>query len=180
LLRWSLLCLAGVLATVAAAFGAYDLLEFQPHRSEIYALIAGASPEDRAPPTAAVDLLHLSLQGRTCSYAARLLLINLPGDTTQRGSLQRQGIEALWSILVCLHLGDAERTTLIASLAPTGPGRKGLSAASHSLFGRALSELSIEEQASVVVATKWGASLPSPEAVAAQRDALVAKYAAGS
>lgn len=178
--KWLLVSLAAVPLLLLTAFVAYDLLAFQPYRSNISALIEGAAPEDRMPPAPAAALLRISLQGHTSPYAARLLLVNLHLVPTRTLAWQRTW--ALWSILVCLHLTENERTAVIASLAPTGPGRKGLSATARSLYGRALSELSLGEQASVVVATEFGASYSyvGSHTLATQRDALLAKYAAGS
>lgn len=170
------LAAAGCLAALAYGFSWYTL-----YHDRIDALIDHASPGDRSLPAPVSGLLRTSLHGGTCSYAARLLIGELVGEPKARyGMLGWHATFGSWSILTCVHLSDEDRTTLIASLAPTGGGGRGLSATAHAMYGRPLLQLTLSEAASVVALTQNPSLRTQPARLAQSSRILLARDAAGS
>jgi hypothetical protein len=140
------------IASVTVAFAAYDLAVFQPHKSDIAALIQTASPEDRNVPVLIQDLICRDLGTKPHTQVARHLLMHLFTQSEHRkgGSLGWHARFGLWNLLVRLHLSEDELMALYASLAYNGVGT-GMNALARRMYGKNLSQLSSTEAAALVV-----------------------------
>src|SRR5581483_11776699 len=143
-LRVVLIVLVAVVAAPFGTFAFYDVSQFQMNRGRISSLIDGAAVEDRSPPEQMAALVRMDLK-RTEPYSARLLMREL-AVRDKPWALEY----SLWCVFVQLHLSEAERLTVIMALAPTGDGRVGVTATAQSMFGRPPSQLSLEEEATIV------------------------------
>ncbi len=173
--------IAAILLLLISALAAYDVTHFQPHRSEIDRLLSGAADDERELPAAVAGLLKVSMGGHTCQIAARQLLFGLDLAPRRGGMLAWHAKSAAWSMLTCVHLNERERLTAIATLAYAGaPRTHGLSASANVLFGRPLSQLSLEQQAELIALSDNPYLIDSPERRAKRTAALLARYRANT
>lgn len=177
-LRLSILVLALTLATPVVAYAVYDFTHFQPQHARIAALINGAAPQEKEPHSQVAELLRVSLANDTAVYASRLLIGEL-GILPERHSMTQWHLHGmLWWSLVSLHLSESERVTLILALAPTGRDRRGVAKTAEVLYGVPLSELSLEQAATIIALTKVPGYADKPESLERIKQNLLRKYQA--
>ena len=160
-----------VLAAPFAGYFYYDLVRFQPHRAEILRLVESAEAEDRALPVTTAQMLIFSLHGDTTHYITRLLLGRL--NLSQGQWLMHSGI---WESLVRLHLTEHDRLTIVASTVSTSGNRRGLSATARALYGKPLSQLSLDETARLIVLANYSTSWNNPARLAEASNQFLARY----
>lgn len=177
-LRLSLVALSFALAAPFVAYVAYDLMYFQPHRAHIAALIDDASPQEKEPPPHIVGLLHASLGNGTAVYASRLLIGELRVVPERHSMTQWHLHGVLWWSLTYLHFSEPERVTIILALAPTGHKRRGVAKTAEALYGVALSDLSLEQAATIIALTKVPGYADHPKSLERLRDQLLRSYQA--
>ena len=151
-LRGALIVLAMLSAASVLIIAAVDLAIYEPHATEIRAIIAQASPEDRTPPELVQDMVHASEPRGIYWQLARIL--NYKFGSSRQGP-NRLISELLWGPLLRMHLSSEEQMSLYCSLIYVGDYGNGLSAASLGLFHKPLSELTRQE-AAMVAAYPWG------------------------
>ncbi len=160
-----------VLAAPFAGYFYYDLVRFQPHRGEITRLVESAEPGDRALPPMTARMLIFSLHGDTTHYITRLLLGRL--HLSQGQWLVHY---VIWESLVRLHLSEHDRLTIVASTLPTGGNRQGLSKTARELYGKPLSQLSLDETARLIVLANYASSWNNPARLAQASNQFLARY----
>lgn len=165
-LRIALVVLAFLVIAPIATFACYDLIAFQSHRSEITALVAGASTDERTPPAELLSLIRTSSGDHLDSSAARCLLVKLGVYTHGHSQLGWQSTWVLWSMLAAAHLSERDEVTILLSQSYLGCGHLGYSSEAQARFGRPLSRLSTIELATLVALAR------SPNATEADLDEI--------
>jgi hypothetical protein len=172
--------LSAVLAVPALGIIAYDVVHYEPSRSEISRVIASATADERKLPMPLAAFLRAEFQNGTQIYAARLLINHL-GVGQQHATRQHWTlIYTLWCALVKFHLSAEERMTVIAVLAPTGTNRFGLSATSLAQFHKPLSELGPMECATLMALIHAPSLQQYPDALALERESILRRYKNGT
>jgi hypothetical protein len=178
-MRKALLGVAAVLVGLPLLFyAAYALMQFQPRRSEIIAIVERAAPQDRQPPQQVLRMLKASEQSGPSVYASRLLAREL-NAFSDRGSMLGWHIRStLWWSLVKLHLTEGEQTAVFLALAPTGKDRRGFTSTALALYQRQPADLSLAEVATIMALIR--APSAQGERLEQIRGMLLARYESGS
>ena len=129
----------------AAALLAYDVIAVRPHLAEIKEILATANPQDAAPPVIVRQLIDANA-GSPTPYATRLVTARMCPRVNQGRSHIRN---ALWQVLLPIHLGKDGMYGLYATLSYNGKGH-GLSSFAAREYGRSLSQLSPIQAANIV------------------------------
>lgn len=165
--------LVALIFSLLLGFIAYDVLYFQPHRSQIAQMVASATEEERNPPETIVHLMRVAI-GRGFAQETAFVLQQLIDERTRRSNWHFR--VALWWACVAVHLSEREQIAIIASQR----GLRGFSAASQKLFQRPLASLSLSQAATIL------AIYPAPnyylakhEALAVRRDRLLSRLESG-
>jgi len=179
--RVAILMLVVLLALPFIGFGIYDLAAFQSRRTLIEQIVSAASPDERNPSPALKRLVQISMHNRTEVFTARILIQDLKIPLITHGMLGWHATNALWSKLVAFHMSEEEQVTLIISRSYMGNSRYGYFAESTSRFGHPLSELSLEELATLVaISHAPSLYLSSTERLNARKEWLIHEYKNGS
>lgn len=177
-----------VLAPVVAFLG-YDAVHFQSRWPEIVQLLEAATEEDRNPPETVVRLIRADSRNGLALSASTILMHELNVRDPRTAAVHWHGVGAMWWALTWLHLSEMQQMGLIASRQymghDAGPRQgielRGYSAASHSLFQRPLSALSLSEAATIVVLPRRASfRWRNPEELGRWRDSLVARLESNS
>ncbi len=128
----------------------YDVIKFESRRHEIAQLLGSASDEDRHLPEVMKKLIALSSGPAVPDFAVARHFVQRQGSGQLRWSLEA----TLWVLLLKLHYTFDDRLALLCSLSYTGQGIYGLNNAALNRYGKPLSQLSVEESASVALLLK--------------------------
>jgi hypothetical protein len=169
-----------VLAIPVLGIIGYDLRCYESNRSEISRVITSATADERHLPMPLAKFLQEEFRNGTDAYAARLLIYHLGIGGTHMSAGHWAITYALWCELVRYHLSAAERMTVIAALAPTGPNRRGLSDSSLALFQKPLSALEPRECATLVALIQAPSLASNPETLALRTGYVLRKYENGT
>jgi hypothetical protein len=180
LFRTLAILLSAVLAVASLAIVTYDLMYYEPNRSEISHVIGTATPEERHVPMPLASFLRWEFRNGTEAYAASLLIRHLGIVQPRANALHWAAIYDPWIALVKFHLNVEERMTVIAVLAPMGTDRYGLSAASLAQFHKPLSELGAAECATLVALIQAPTLRRNPEALAYVSGSILRRYGNGT
>jgi hypothetical protein len=163
-IRWSVYLLLSVCGAIALAIAFYDLVAFQPYRSEINKLVACAEPAEKSPPELLKRVLRAAHGESLSPLVARQLLFELKPSRSIGGMLGWHGTNILWSGLVQIHLSNSEQTTLFMSLSYMGENPRGFALAAPRIVGVPLADVSLEQAAVLVTVAKAPQSyLSNPE-----------------
>lgn len=157
---------------VVALF-AYDTIAVRPHLAQIQDLLIQANPEDASPPQIIRELIDAN-SGSPAPHAIRLVTSLVYSDQTQSQS-QRHIREALWRILLPMHLKESELYGLYATLAYNGTDH-GLSNFALRQYGQPLTHLSPAQAAATVAITHSPTLyIRDPDRLAQRANALLDK-----
>ena len=157
------------ISVVALAF--YDYVAVRPQLPRIERILAQADPLDANPPEAIRRLIDASM-GSPTAHATRLVTVRFyaglsPGEWHLRN--------ALWSLLLPLHLGKDKMYGLYAALAFNGHDQ-GLSRYAVREYGKPLDRLSPNEAAAAVEMTRMPTIYRrNPDKLAQRAAALASK-----
>lgn len=173
--------LVALLVLPFIGFGVYDFVAFQSRRESFEKLLSAAAPGESAPSPTLIRLIHISTHNRTAAITARILIQDLKVPLTTHGMLGWHTTNALWRGLVALHMSDEEQVTLIASRSYMGNNRYGLSVEAKARFGRPLTELNLEEMATLVaISSAPSLYISSPERLNTRKEWLILEFRNGS
>lgn len=146
----ALVFFVATVSVVALAF--YDYAAVRPQLPRVESILAQAHPLDANPPEAIRRLIDASM-GSPTAHATRLVTVRFyaglsPGEWHLRN--------ALWSLLLPLHLGKDKMYGLYATLAFNGHDQ-GLSRFADREYGKPLDRLSPNEAAVTVEMTRMPA-----------------------
>lgn len=181
IVRVVIFMLATLLALPLIGYGVYDLVVFQSRRDAIELLLSAAAPDERAPSPTLKRLIQISTHNRTAVLSARILIQDLKVQSVAHGMLGWHTTNVLWRGLVTLHMSQEEQVTLIVSRSYMGNNRYGFSDEAKARFGRPLTELSLEELATLVVfSSAPSLYLSSPERLNTRKEWLIQELRNGS
>jgi hypothetical protein len=149
ILRYSLALAAIFIFGLLIAFVAYDYQAFQSRKQEILPLIVQAHADERALNPSMAKLLRLAENNQVPQNAGRILVAKLQVSPVSENSYGRIATIGLWWALAAIHLSEQEQLTLLASQSFMNQGRIGIAAEAQARFGRPLSSLSLEEEATI-------------------------------
>lgn len=151
-----------LLAGSVAAAIAFDLLVAGPHLAQVDRMLVDASPSERRPPAALVDMLHRAYGDQLARQVARQAVST--DDVVSRRLLRRQFIELGVALLLPLHFSPGDIETAFLASTSMGPGTQGFAAASQRYLGVPLASVDAAQSARLV-AIAWAPSLAldSPE-----------------
>ena len=141
----------------------YDLVEFEPRRTEIRNMLDSVSPLERSPPPMLSKLQRADARGMEALLATRVILLQLDRDAPAMRTLTRIRREFLWLQLVKVHLSESEQMLVYRSRAFMGQRSHGFEAGALSVFARPLDRLSNQELAELVVLPHWPYRYRRPE-----------------
>lgn len=147
--------------TALGSFLVYDLVQFQPRRHEIDALLEADGPEKNPPPSL-LRLQRADARGHITVAATRSLLQELDRGSARLTTAAYVRRSLLWHLLVKIHLSDDEQFLVERRLAFFGKDLRGYEAGSRSIFGRSLDRLSEQELAELVVIARWPTRFRDP------------------
>lgn len=153
---------AALLAVGVAGAIAFDLLGAGPPLAQVDRMLADASPSERRPPAALVDMLHRAYGDQLAWPVARQAV--LTDEVGRRRLLHRQFVELGVALLLPLHFSPGDIETAFLASTPMGPGTRGFAAASQRHLGVPLASVDAAQSARLV-AISWAPSwsLGSPE-----------------
>ena len=137
-----------LLGVLAAALLAYDGVAVRPHLDQIEEILAEANPQDASPPELVRKLIDANA-GSPTPYATTLVTARFYSGLSQG---QWQLRNALWGVLLPIHLGKSKMYGLYATLAYNGTDH-GLSNFASRDYGKSLHELSPMQAANTVAVT---------------------------
>ena len=126
----------------------YDTVAVRPHLAQIEGVLARANPQDAAPPEIVRKLIDANA-GSPTSYATRLVTAQVYPSLSQG---QWHVRNALWQVLLPIHIGKAGMYGLYATLAFNGTDQ-GLSHFATREYGKSLNQLSPMQAANTVAVT---------------------------
>ncbi len=132
----------------AATLFAYDMVAVRPHLPQIEAVLANANPEDASPPKIIRELIDANA-GSPTPHATRLATSLVYSDPSQG---QWHVRNALWRVLLPIHLGKLQMYGLYSVLSYNGTDR-GLSNFARREYSKPLSQLSPLQGATTVAIT---------------------------
>jgi hypothetical protein len=132
----------------AAALLAYDVAAIRPHLAQIEEILAAANPQDAAPPVMVRKLIDANA-GSPTPYATRLVTARIYSGLSQG---QWHVRNALWQVLLPIHMGKAKMYGLYATLSYNGKDH-GLSSFAAREYGQPLNQLSPMQAANTVAIT---------------------------
>lgn len=141
----TVMLLAG--APVAGLF-AYDAIVVRPNLAQVEAVLATANPADASPPRIIRDLIDANTRSPS-RHATRLIVSRVYPDWSNG---QRHVREALWSVLLPIHLDKSQMYGLYSSLSYNGVDQ-GLSSFARREYGKSLGQLSPIQAATTVAIT---------------------------
>jgi hypothetical protein len=137
-----------LVAVPAFALLAYDVVALRPQLKNVEAILSAANPHDAAPPALIRQLIDANA-GSPHAYATRLATARLYRGVSQSQMHLRN---ALWGLLLPLHLGQDRMYGLYATLAFNGHD-SGLSGFAIREYGKELPQLLPLEAAHAVALT---------------------------
>jgi hypothetical protein len=164
-LKWLSILLFTLSGSALVTLGVYDLVEFEPRRAEIDAMLSAGDPLDRFPPNLLPALQRADANGNVAPPAARAILIQVDCVDGRCGP-NWQIRWLLWSGLVKMHLSESEQLLIVRPRVFFGKGVSGYAAGALSVYGRPLNQLSDYELAELVVIARWPTRYRNPESSA--------------
>jgi hypothetical protein len=161
-LKWLSMLLFTFSGGALVTLGVYDLLEYEPRRAEIQALLERAAPAERSPPPVLRDLQRADARGQVHMRATRVVLHELDRDALPMQTLQRMRRQLIWTQLGKVHLAEEEQLLIERSRIFLGQRSYGFEAGARSVFGRPLDRLSDQELAELVVIARWPSRFRDP------------------
>jgi len=161
-LKWLSILLFALSGGALVTLGGYDLVEYEPRRAEVQALLERAAPAERSPPPVLRDLQRADARGQIHMRATRMLLYELDHDAPPMRTVDRLRRELMWTQLVKIHLSTEEQLLIDRSRVFLGQRTYGFEAGARSVFGRPLDRLSDQELAELVVIARWPSRFREP------------------
>ena len=172
--------LSFIVLIAVLVFTAYDVKSYQSRKDGINSLLLAASQDEINPPPVVTQLVKETVNGKITWQATRLLIEKFGINSNVR-TLQQHANSLIWYSLVSLHLSEQEQMTVFLSQVYTGIEKRGLSAASESMFHKPLSSLSLEQIATLAIITKGPSYYAKkPESLEKARASLLSRISNGS
>lgn len=133
---------------LVASLLAYDVVAVQPRLGEVRSLLERAPPLDANPPALVRRMIDANADSPS-GHATRLVVSHLYPDA---GMARWHVRNALWRLLLPLHLGETGMYGLYATLSFNGIDH-GLSQYAHRTFAKPLDQLSPAQAATTVAIT---------------------------
>lgn len=132
----------------AAGLLAYDTIVVRPNLAQIETVLAMVNPADASPPRIIRDLIDANTRSPS-RHATRLVISRIYPDSSHG---QWHVREALWSVLLPIHLDKSQMYGLYSSLSYNGVDQ-GLSNFARREYGKSLGQLSPIQAATTVAIT---------------------------
>lgn len=194
ILKYTFLLLLIILLAIVSWVGYYYFKEIRPYKPIIENILANADPENRHPPKNVVAMVESEFycsanrvtdlllgEGKCGASKEQLIAQNILGRRNAMRTFHRHLHEMGLAWMISKSYSTKDKHALFSELTYTGYGKYGFNSFATQHFGKPLSELTIDESATLVSVLKAPSYyLQQPEKSAKRKNLVLERYNANS